>query len=121
MSGLKFSRADARLSQPGSDVWRVHYEALDRLERGDDVLLLSVGDPDFDTPRQITDEVIRAIHAGRTHYSPAQGELPLRRAVADLERRGTGINFSAEDVVIFPGATAALYGVFASSRSSRRR
>ena len=55
MSGLKFSRADARLSQPGSDVWRVHYEALDRLERGDDILLLSVGDPDFDTPRQITD------------------------------------------------------------------
>ena len=114
MSELKFSAASDRLAQPSSDVWRVHYEALDRLEQGDDILLLSVGDPDFDTPREITDEVIRAITAGRTHYSPAQGELSLRKAVAELERRGTGIDFGAEDVVIFPGATAALYAVFAS-------
>lgn len=114
MSNLQFSAANARLSQPTSDVWRVHYEALARLAGGDDILLLSVGDPDFDTPKEITEAVISAIHSGRTHYSPAQGEPALRRAIANLERRGTGIEFTEEDVVIFPGATAALYAVFAS-------
>ncbi|MEM1433741.1 MAG: pyridoxal phosphate-dependent aminotransferase [Pseudomonadota bacterium] len=114
MSRLELSAASRRLAQPGSDVWRVHYAALDRLERGDDIMLLSVGDPDFDTPREITHEVIHAINSGRTHYSPAQGEPSLRRAVAELESRSTGLNFTAEDVVIFPGATATLFGVFAS-------
>lgn len=114
MSRLKLSAASKRLAQPGSDVWRVHYAALDRLERGEDTLLLSVGDPDFATPREITHEVIHAINTGRTHYSPAQGEPALRRAVAELECRATGINFTADDVVVFPGATAALYGVFAT-------
>ncbi|MEM1230581.1 MAG: pyridoxal phosphate-dependent aminotransferase [Pseudomonadota bacterium] len=113
-SRLPFSRVSARLDAPGSDVWKVHYDALARYERGEDILLLSVGDPDFDTPDYISEHVIERIKAGRTHYSTAQGETHLRQAIADLERRGTGIPFSAEQVSIFPGATAALYAVFAS-------
>lgn len=113
-SGLPFSRTSARLAAPGSDVWKVHYDALERFEQGDDILLLSVGDPDFNTPDYISEHVIERIKAGRTHYSTAQGETHLRQAIADLERRGTGIPFSAEQVSIFPGATAALYAIFAS-------
>lgn len=114
MTQLPFSRVTERLAAPGSDVWKVHYDAVARLERGDDVLLLSVGDPDFDTPSYISEHVIKQINAGRTHYSSAQGEAHLRQAIADLERRGTGIDFSADQIVIMPGATAALYAVFAS-------
>ena len=103
-----------RLARPGRDVWKVHYEALARQARGEDVIVLSVGDPDFDTPRQITDHVVAQLRAGRTHYPPAAGEDGLRDAIAGLESEVTGRTFRREQVVIFPGATAALYAVFAS-------
>lgn len=114
MDRLRFSDASTRLSQPDSDVWRVHEQALARQANGEDVMVLSVGDPDFDTPHEIIVAVIQAIVTGRTHYAPAQGEPSLRRAIADLEQRLTGIDFTMDDVVIFPGATAALHAVFAS-------
>ena len=107
-----FSRMSDRLTTPASDVWRVHVEALERKSRGEDVLLLSVGDPDFDTPQYISDYVVQQIEDGRTHYSPAAGETTLRQAIAKLETEGTGKQFHQDQVVIFPGATAALYGVF---------
>lgn len=114
MNDLPFSRVSKRLATPDGDVWKVHYDALARQAKGEDILLLSVGDPDFDTPSYISKHVIERINAGRTHYSTAQGEEPLRRAIAKLERKATGIPFSPDQVVIFPGATAALYGIFAS-------
>ena len=107
-----FSRMSNRLTMPASDVWRVHAKALERQSRGDDILLLSVGDPDFDTPQYISDYVVQQIQAGRTHYSPAAGEQSLRQAIAKLETEGTGKTFRPDQVVIFPGATAALYAVF---------
>ena len=114
MNKLPLSRVTERLAAPGSDVWKVHYDAEQRLRQGEDILLLSVGDPDFNTPSFISEHVIEQINAGRTHYSSAQGELHLRQAIADLERQGTGVDFSADQVVIMPGATGALYAVFAS-------
>ncbi len=114
MTDLPLSRVSKRLAAPDSDVWKVHYDALARQAKGEDILLLSVGDPDFDTPSYISEHVIERINAGRTHYSTAQGEESLRRAIARLERKGTAIPFSADQVVIFPGATAALYAIFAS-------
>ena len=114
MTELTFSRMTRRLSAPGGDVWQVHDLALERLADGEDVILLSVGDPDFDTPEFITQHVIDQLRQGRTHYSPAAGETQLRDAIAELETAGTGREFRREQVVIFPGATAALYAVFAS-------
>lgn len=111
---LARSRVSQRLAAPGSDVWRVHYAALARAERGEDVILMSVGDPDFDTPPYISDEVISRINAGRTHYSPAAGESELRQTIASMETGNTGNHFDLNQVAIFPGATAALYAACAS-------
>ena len=111
MAELPFSDLHRRLSKPDNDVWAVHYDALARAEQGEDIILLSVGDPDFDTPAYISSYVVEQINAGRTHYSPAAGETVLRRAVADLETRSAGRPIGFEQVVVFPGATAALYAV----------
>lgn len=111
---LASSRVSQRLAAPGSDVWRVHYAALDKAQRGEDVILMSVGDPDFDTPPDISKEVITRINAGRTHYSPAAGETELRQTIASMESANTGNPFTVEQVAIFPGATAALYAACAS-------
>jgi arginine:pyruvate transaminase len=57
---------------------------------------------------------VEAIARGRTHYSPAAGEYNLREAIAALEAGITGKSFDPAQFVIFPGATAALFAVFAS-------
>jgi arginine:pyruvate transaminase len=110
---LSFSRVAERLMSPTADVWDVHDTALARKARGEDVIVLSVGDPDFATPAYISDHTINQIRRGRTHYSPAAGELVMRQAIAELETRLGGREFTADQFVVFPGATAALYGVFA--------
>lgn len=110
---LPFSRVAARLDTPAAAVWDVHEEAVARRARGEDIIVLSVGDPDFATPRYITSHTVNQINRGRTHYSPAAGELVLRQAIAELETRLGGREFMAEEFVVFPGATAALYAVFA--------
>ena len=122
-SELPFSRITGLLATPHNDVWRIHYEALKRIERGEEITLLSVGDPDFDTPEAITQHLVERINAGRTHYSPPAGERVLREALAELEtataRRqstarlhsSTGRHFSPEQFTIFPGATSALYAL----------
>lgn len=111
---LFYSDMTRRLSRPGSDVWEVHDEAVARQRAGDDIILLSVGDPDFHTPEYISRYTVEQINRGRTHYSPPAGEPELRATIARLESDITGKNFSAEQFVVFPGATATLYSVFAS-------
>ncbi len=112
--GLHFSRSAERLDTPVGSIWDIHDEAVVRQRAGEDIILLSVGDPDFPTPAYITEHTVAAINRGRTHYSPAAGEFNLREAIAALETRITGEPFQPEQFVIFPGASAALYAVFCS-------
>lgn len=111
---LPYSRMVERLLQPDQDVWSIHYAAAARAEAGEDVLLMSVGDPDFQTPEDIIETLVRQIRKGRTHYSPAAGEYVLRRAIADLETQASGRAMTPENFVILPGATAAVYAALAS-------
>ena len=111
---LHYSAASRRLAAPGGDVWQIHDEAVARQRNGEDIILLSVGDPDFPTPAYITEHTVDAINRGRTHYSPPAGEFNLREAIAELESTITGKSMQASSFVIFPGASAALYAVFAS-------
>jgi len=111
---LHYSRLTGRLDTPAGAVWDIHDEAVARQRTGEDIILLSVGDPDFPTPGYITEHTVAAINRGRTHYSPPAGEPNLREAIAALETRITGRPFNADQFVIFPGASAALYAVFSS-------
>lgn len=107
----RFSELATRLNSDASAAWAVHDHALARRRQGDDVVLLSIGDPDFRTPDPIIDNAVSHMRVGRTHYSPALGELNLRRAVADYENRVSDHGCQIDEVAIFPGVTAALYAV----------
>ena len=108
----QFSDVAERLCIDDGDVWAVSDRAAEMAAAGADVIKLCVGDPDFDTPAPIHEAVASSLEAGRTHYSPAQGEFELRSAIADLETRTSRHPCSPEDVVVFPGATNALYTIF---------
>ena len=111
LSNHRFSALASRLDMGSNDAWAVHDEALRLQRQGEDVILLSIGDPDFRTPEPIVDNAVSHMRVGRTHYSPALGELNLRRAVADYEARVSTHGCSVDEVAIFPGVTAAIYGV----------
>ena len=75
-----------------------------------DVIRLSVGEPDFDTPDFIRDAAKRSIDDGFTHYSPASGYEDLRKAVAEKLRRENGISYNHQtDVVITPGSSSGIF------------
>ena len=76
---------------------------------GREIIHLGVGDPDFDTPQSIIDSAIACIRSSRTHYPPVPGEADLRKAIANLYSHSIGDHFDFEQVVIFPGAQAALF------------
>ena len=71
-------------------------------------VMLTIGEPDFDTPPPIKDAAAAAILAGRTHYAPNQGTAELRSAVAEFET-ARGFPCGPDQVLITVGATEALY------------
>ena len=70
--------------------------------------MLTIGEPDFDTPEHIREAAMDAIRAGRTHYAPNQGTPDLRKAVAEFETKRGNLT-DPEQVLITIGACHALF------------
>jgi arginine:pyruvate transaminase len=106
---MKFAELVNRIGGDGADAWHTHYEALVARERGDDVIILSVGDPDLETPAPVLERAIAQLRAGDTHYVPAAGRLSLRAAIARTHAARSGQSVDAEQVVYCSGAQNALF------------
>ena len=78
----RYSDVSKRLDVSGGDLWQVHNEASSRLSNGEDIILMSVGDPDLPTIERIIEHAVTSLYRGRTHYSPGMGELHLRETIA---------------------------------------
>ena len=76
-------------------------------ERGDCVML-TIGEPDFDTPQSIKDAAVAALRDNQTHYAPNQGTLPLRKAIAAFETK-RGFDCDENQVLVTVGACEALF------------
>lgn len=107
---MQFSALVKRIAGDGADAWLTHYEARHALDRGEDVILLSVGDPEVDTPAPIVARAVEALRAGDTHYTPLPGRHDLRAAVAALHAARSGQTVGPENVVFLSGAQNALFG-----------
>lgn len=79
--------------------------------QGVDVINLSVGEPDFNTPDHIKEAARRAIDENFTFYSPVPGYMSLRKAVAEKLSRENGLSFAPEQIVVSGGAKQALCNV----------
>ena len=75
---MKFSSLTDRVKGGAADVWDLHYRAKQAKERGEDVIVLSVGDPDFGTPERVIDRAARAMHDGDTHYTSTPTHWAMR-------------------------------------------
>ena len=106
---MKFSPLVERISGEGADAWLTHYDARAARDRGEDVIILSIGDPDLETPPAVVAKAIERLKAGDTHYCPAPGRRVLREAIAVSHEKRTGQVTRAENVVFLSGAQNALY------------
>src|SRR5450759_2555266 len=106
---MKFSSLVDRITGDGADAWEIHYAARGAQDRGEDVIILSVGDPDIDTPPPVLERAIEALRAGDTHYTPVAGRDQLREAIARAHRERTGQAVEAANVIFLAGAQNALF------------
>ena len=89
--------------------WDIHAAALERRARGQDVILLSVGDPDFPTPAPIVEAAKASLERGRTRYAEVAGAAALRAAIAAHHERLTGQRVTPGQVAVLAGAQSALF------------
>ncbi|GHB16313.1 pyridoxal phosphate-dependent aminotransferase [Salinicola rhizosphaerae] len=107
---MHYAALTQRIAGEGASAWNIHFRAKARQASGEDVIILSVGDPDADTPPAIVDAAVSSLRSGATHYADVQGKPPLREAIARHHRaRGGHGEAGAENVAVLAGAQCALY------------
>ena len=79
---------------------------------GKNVISLSLGEPDFDTPDFIKDAAVQAMEENYTHYMPVPGFADVRESIAAKFKRDNGIDYSADQIVISTGAKQSLLNIF---------
>src|SRR5436853_6461537 len=99
-----------RMSRLGTET---AFEVLNKaraLERqGKKIIHLEIGEPDFDTPSNIVEAAVQALHKGWTHYGPSAGLPDLRQTIAEEVSRTRGIGCKAEEVVVVPGGKPIIF------------
>jgi aspartate aminotransferase len=99
-----------RMSRLGTET---AFEVLNKaraLERqGKSIIHLEIGEPDFDTPANVIEAGVDALHNGWTHYGPSAGLPELRQTIADYVSRTRGVKVTPEEVVVVPGGKPIIF------------
>jgi arginine:pyruvate transaminase len=106
---MRYSPLVERIAGKGAGTWAVHAEAVRRRDAGEDIIFLTVGDPDQDPPKAVIEATVAALRAHRTGYAPMVGYPALRQAIAGRVAQRTGRPCGADNVVVVPGAQGGLY------------
>ncbi|MFT6000694.1 MAG: aspartate aminotransferase [Neolewinella sp.] len=80
-------------------------------EQGHDVISLSLGEPDFDTPDHIKEAAKAALDAGKTKYTPVPGTAELREAISAKFKRDNGLDYSPAQIVVSTGAKQSIANI----------
>ena len=103
-------RLASRMSRLGTET---AFEVLNRArqleKQGKEIIHLEIGEPDFDTPANVIEAGVDALHKGWTHYGPAAGLPDLRQTIADYVSRTRGVPVSSEEVVVVPGGKPIIF------------
>ncbi len=103
-------RLAQRMSRLGTETaFEVLVRARALEAQGRDIVHLEIGEPDFDTPGNIIEAAVDALHHGYTHYNPSLGLPDLRQAVAEHAGRARQVKISPDEVVIVPGGKPIIF------------
>jgi len=99
-----------RMSRLGTET---AFEVLNKaraLERqGKEIVHLEIGEPDFDTPKNVVEAAVGALYKGWTHYGPSAGLPELRQAIAEDVSRSRGVKVTNDEVVVVPGGKPIIF------------
>ncbi|MGV2105528.1 pyridoxal phosphate-dependent aminotransferase [Agrobacterium vitis] len=104
--------ADALSRVKPSATIAVSQKARELKAKGRDVIGLGAGEPDFDTPDNIKQAAIDAIHRGETKYTPISGIPELRKAIADKYKRENNLDYKPEQTIVGTGGKQILFNAF---------
>jgi aspartate/methionine/tyrosine aminotransferase len=106
-SELRLAERMARLGTETAFEVLMKAKALEA--EGRDIVHLEIGEPDFDTPRNIIDAGVDALHKGFTHYGPSAGLMELRNVIAQHVSETRGVNATPNEVVVVPGGKPIIF------------
>ena len=99
-----------RMSRLGTET---AFEVLNRArmleKQGKEIVHLEIGEPDFDTPSNVIEAAVNALHKGWTHYGPAAGLPDLRQTIANYVSRTRHVPVASEEVVVVPGGKPIIF------------
>lgn len=78
-------------------------------DSGIDVISFGAGEPDFNTPKNIQDEGLRAIKEGLTKYTPASGIVQLKKAICEKLKKDNNLDYETKNIIISNGAKHSIY------------
>jgi len=107
--------ADALNRVKPSATIAVTQKARELKAQGREIISLSVGEPDFDTPDNIKNAAIDAIRRGETKYTPVSGINPLREAIAKKFKRENGLDYKPSQTIVCTGGKQVLYNAFVAT------
>ncbi len=104
--------ADALSRVKPSATIAVTQKARELKAAGRNVIDLSMGEPDFDTPDNVKNAAIEAIRAGKTKYTPVSGIPPLREAIVRKFKRENNLEYRPEQTIVGTGGKQILFNAF---------
>ena len=104
---LRLANRMARLGTETAFEVLVKAKALE--SQGRDIVHLEIGEPDFDTPRNIVDAAVDALHNGFTHYGPSAGLMELREVIAQHVSDTRNVDVTPDEVVVVPGGKPIIF------------
>lgn len=106
---MRYSSFVDRIAGESVEAWKIHSEAMAAQRRGEDVIVLSVGDPEFSTAEPIVEQAVAALRAGDTHYSEMAGRSAVRVAIARDHAERIGDWLTPANTILLAGAQNALF------------
>ena len=106
---MRFAPFVDSLGGEGAEAWDILTASRDAQARGEDVIVLSIGDPDFATPDFVVDAAVDALRNGDTHYTELEGRPSLREAISKKISASAGIEIGIDYVTVLAGTQNAFY------------
>ena len=79
--------------------------------QGKDIISLSAGEPDFDTPKNIKDAAIKSINSGNTKYTPVDGMLSLKESIVNKFKNENNLEYTSDQILVSTGCKQSIYNL----------
>ena len=109
---MQLSSLTKRLGDDAESAWRVHILARERQQKGEDILILSIGEETEEvTADCIVESAVKSLRAGRHHYTDVRGTEELRQAICNRHQQITGQAVGSDTCTVYCGAQNSLFAV----------